>query len=160
MSNKFDYILPSPLGLLGLDLTEKGVRRLNYLDPGMDPQLPEKGLALSVYQQLNEYFEQTRADFDLPIDIIGTEFQNKVWEQVSSIPYGESRTYGEIAKTILSGPRAVGNACRSNPVPIIIPCHRVVKKNQLGGYCGSLEGRQVQHKDWLLKHESRDKVCI
>lgn len=156
MSNEFDYVLPSPLGMLGLDLSEKGVRRLSYLDSRLDPQLPESGLAFSAYQQLNEYFELTRTDFDLPIDIIGTEFQNKVWEQVSRIPFGESRTYGEIAKTILSGPRAVGNACRSNPVPIIVPCHRVVKKNQLGGYCGSLEGRQIQHKDWLLKHESQD----
>ena len=67
-------------------------------------------------------------------------------------------TYGEIAEAIHSGPRAVGNACRHNPIPIIIPCHRVVKKGGIGGYCGSLSGKEIQQKDWLLRHETDTPV--
>ena len=118
-----------------------------------EAQLPDQGVAAKVYQQLIEYFELRRTEFDIPIDIEGTSYQKKVWNEVAKIHYGQSRTYGEIAQSINSGPRAVGNACRHNPIPIIIPCHRVIKKTGIGGYCGSVVGKDIQHKDWLLRHE-------
>ncbi|MFK8026764.1 MAG: methylated-DNA--[protein]-cysteine S-methyltransferase [Gammaproteobacteria bacterium] len=151
--NSFDYILPSPIGNLGLNTSTAAIQRLVYIKDKQSAHVPTTGFAAKVHQQIMQYFELQRTEFDLPIDIQGTAFQNKVWQQVAKIPYGESKTYGEIAAAINSGPRAVGNACRHNPIPIIIPCHRVVKKSGLGGYCGSIVGKEIQQKDWLLRHE-------
>lgn len=153
-SYQYDYVLPSPIGKLGLVVSKKGVQRLSYINDHLEVTLPKRGLAAETYKQVNEYFQLIRTEFDLPIDIVGTPFQKRVWNKVLKIAYGESRTYGEIANSINSGPRAVGNACRNNPIPIVIPCHRVVKKTSMGGYCGSLVGREIQQKDWLLRHES------
>ncbi|MCL4156302.1 UNVERIFIED_CONTAM: hypothetical protein GTU68_062648 [Idotea baltica] len=151
--DSFDYILPSPIGNLGLSISGKGIQRLFYIEKKQSLHIPTEGFAAEVHQQIREYFELQRTEFDLPIDIQGTVYQNKVWNEVAKISYGESLTYSDIAIAINSGARAVGNACRHNPVPIIIPCHRVVKKGGIGGYCGSLVGKEIQQKDWLLRHE-------
>ncbi|MFK7794631.1 MAG: methylated-DNA--[protein]-cysteine S-methyltransferase [Gammaproteobacteria bacterium] len=151
--DSFDYILPSPIGLLGLNISSKGIQRLLYIKTKQDSRIPNKGFGAKVHQQIMEYFELQRTEFDLPIDIQGTTYQNRVLSEVVKISYGESLTYGDIAMAIDSGPRAVGNACRHNPIPIIIPCHRVVKKSGIGGYCGSIVGKEIQQKDWLLQHE-------
>jgi methylated-DNA-[protein]-cysteine S-methyltransferase len=150
---RFQFVLPSPIGKLGLNLSAKGVSQIRYLSNNMALNVPESGLALDVFQQLADYFELRRSGFDLPLDIAGTPYQQKVWQVISRIPYGQSKAYSEIASKINSGPRAVGNACRHNPIPIIIPCHRVTKKNAIGGYCGSTRDAEVQQKDWLLHHE-------
>jgi len=155
-SFQYDYVLPSPIGKLGLVISGKGIQRLSYINDQVEVMLPKRGLAVATYKQINEYFQLIRTEFDLPIDIQGTQFQKRVWSRVSMIGYGDSLTYGDIAASIDSGPRAVGNACRNNPIPIIIPCHRVVKKSGMGGYCGSLVGVEIQQKDWLLRHESHD----
>ncbi|MEM8844935.1 MAG: methylated-DNA--[protein]-cysteine S-methyltransferase [Pseudomonadota bacterium] len=152
-SNSYQFVLPSPIGGLGLNLSSKGVTQIAYLSLRAKPNIPKQGLALEVYQQIADYFELRRTEFDLPLDIEGTSYQQKVWRTVAKIPYGKSKAYGDIAGKIHSGPRAVGNACRRNPIPIIIPCHRVVRKNDIGGYCGSVSGKQIQQKDWLLQHE-------
>ncbi len=154
----FDYILPSPIGHLGLNTSSKGIQRLFYIKTKQDPHIPINGFAATVHQQIMEYFELKRTEFDLPIDIQGTIYQNRVWSEVAEIAYGKSLTYGDIAKALNSGPRAVGNACRHNPIPIIIPCHRVVKKSGIGGYCGSVAGKEIQQKDWLLRHEIKSPV--
>ena len=146
-------MLPSPIGKLGLNLSARGVEKIAYLTDNTPLKMPRSGLGLEVLQQMTDYFELRRKEFNLPLDIKGTPYQQKVWKVVSSIPYGKSKAYSEIARKINSGPRAVGNACRHNPVPIIIPCHRVTKKNAVGGYCGSIKSAAVQQKDWLLQHE-------
>jgi len=151
--DSFDYILPSPIGHLGLNISSKGIKRLFYIKIKQDSRIPTTGFAAIVHLQIMEYFELKRTEFDLPIDIQGTVYQNRVWKEVAKISYGQSLTYGDIAKALNSGARAVGNACRHNPIPIIIPCHRVVKKDAIGGYCGSIAGREIQQKDWLLRHE-------
>ncbi len=153
IKDSFDYILPSPIGHLGLSISSKGIQCLFYIKTKQDLRIPTTGFAAKVHQQIMEYFELQRTEFDLPVDIQGTVYQNRVWKEVAKISYGQSLTYGDIAKAINSGPRAVGNACRHNPIPIIIPCHRVVKKDAIGGYCGSIVGREIQQKDWLLRHE-------
>ena len=83
----------------------------------------------------------------------GTDYQARVWDQIRKIPYGATQTYGEIAKIIKSGPRAVGNACRCNNLLLIVPCHRVVSATGLGGFMGDSDGSLVKRKQWLLKHE-------
>lgn len=88
-------------------------------------------------EALRAYFQSGIDDFDdLPLDPGGTPFQNRVWSAMRKIPHGEVRTYGEVAKLLGSSPRAVGTACGANPIPILIPCHRIVGKASLGGYSG------------------------
>lgn len=86
--------------------------------------------------QLLAYFDGDRKDFDLPTDPPGTPFQRRVWSAMQTIPFGQVKTYGQIAHIIGSAPRAVGMACGANPIPIVIPCHRIVAASSLGGYSG------------------------
>ena len=153
-SVKFQYVLPTPVGNLGLVVSAGGIACLSYASSRNKPHLPSSGFAYDVYQQLLEYFNKHRKVFDLPLDPQGTTYQKKVWRQLAKIPWGDSKTYGEIAKKINSGPRAVGNACRSNPISIIVPCHRVVRKSDIGGYSGKVRGQPIMRKSWLLDHES------
>jgi methylated-DNA-[protein]-cysteine S-methyltransferase len=90
--------------------------------------------------QLEEYFAGERRAFDVPMELDGTAFQRAVWQELTRIPYGETISYGELARRVgrPNGPRAVGQANGRNPVPIIVPCHRVVASNGIGGYGGGL----------------------
>lgn len=102
--------------------------------------------------QLSEYFARDRETFDLPLNPIGTDFQKAVWQQMLAIPYGETKTYGDLATTLNSAARAVGGACGKNPIPIIIPCHRVMGANgKLTGFSG---GEGVETKEALLQLET------
>jgi methylated-DNA-[protein]-cysteine S-methyltransferase len=90
--------------------------------------------------QLDEYFAKERTEFDIPMELDGTAFQREVWQELSRIPYGETISYGELARRVgrPKGPRAVGQANGKNPIPIIVPCHRVLASNGIGGYGGGL----------------------
>jgi methylated-DNA-[protein]-cysteine S-methyltransferase len=102
-------------------------------------------------RQLTEYFAGTRREFDLPLRLAGTAFQQRVWRELTEIPYGETWSYGQLAKRINkpSASRAVGLANGRNPISILVPCHRVIGANgSLTGYGGGLERKQ-----WLLAHE-------
>ena len=102
---------------------------------------PEGRLERQIAKELQEYFAGTRTAFTFPVEADGTDFNRKVWEQVSRIPYGKTKTYGEIARTIKKpgASRAVGTANGRNPIPIVIPCHRVVAAGgKLGGFGGGL----------------------
>jgi methylated-DNA-[protein]-cysteine S-methyltransferase len=90
--------------------------------------------------QLDEYFAGERTDFDVPMELDGTEFQREVWAELSRIPYAQTISYGELARRVgrPKGPRAVGQANGRNPIPIIVPCHRVLASNGIGGYGGGL----------------------
>jgi methylated-DNA-[protein]-cysteine S-methyltransferase len=113
----------------------------------------EEGLSGVIHRQLNEYFESRATDFDLPLALQGTLFQRRLWAELIRIPFGQTRTYGEIARLLGSSPRAVGQACRANPCPIVVPCHRVVAIKGLGGFAGDTSGRKLAVKRWLLDHE-------
>ena len=95
--------------------------------------------------QLSAYFERRLRDFDLPLRPQGTEFEQAVWQAMVAIPYGETRTYADLAKTAGGVARAVGQACGSNPIPIIIPCHRVTGSHGLGGFSGG-EGQMTKRR--------------
>lgn len=107
----------------------------------------------SVVQQLKAYFSSMTPFQHLPLAPAGTVFQKSVWQELIKIPLGETRTYGDIAKKLNTNARAVGNACRRNPIQIIIPCHRVISAKGIGGYAGETAGQQLDIKRWLLKHE-------
>lgn len=109
---------------------------------------------------LQEIVAQIQAYFTRPIDLgpipyqlEGSPFQKRVWRALSSIPLGETTTYGALARTLDTSPRAIGGACRTNPLPLVIPCHRVVASTHVGGFCGRVKGRWIAIKHWLLEHE-------
>jgi len=108
----------------------------------------------NVIDQLQCYFLDPGWRFDLPLAPSGTPFKQRVWQALQSIPPGETKNYGRLATQLCTSARAVGNACRENPIPIVIPCHRVVGAHGLGGYMGSWDGEPVAIKQWLLTHES------
>ncbi len=115
----------------------------------------ENSFIRDVYSQLKEYFVGKRKKFDIPIKFEGTEFQVKVWEQLCNIPYGETRSYGDIAKNIgnTKASRAVGGANNKNPIMIVVPCHRVIGANgkMVGFACG------IEVKEYLLSLEAKYK---
>ncbi|MCW8924112.1 MAG: methylated-DNA--[protein]-cysteine S-methyltransferase [Gammaproteobacteria bacterium] len=116
---------------------------------------PESGQAKYACQQVRDYCSNQLPDlkFDIKLKITGTAFQKKVWRALQKIPAGQILTYGELAQQLKTSARAVGNACRANPIPLVIPCHRVVAKSGMGGFAGSRAGMPMKIKMWLLEHE-------
>jgi len=129
---------------------------IHFIDKTTSLLAPQTSLAKEISTQLKAYFNQEAFNFDFPILLTGTEFQQSVWLALSKISIRATTTYGELAKQLASGPRAVGNACRHNPIPIIIPCHRVLAKNHLGGYLGQGDGEYFAIKQKLLAHEGNN----
>jgi methylated-DNA-[protein]-cysteine S-methyltransferase len=133
------FLVESPVTDLSVTISEGVVTRIAF---GKDATRPPKGrLERQVTRELQEYFAGVRKEFTFPVEPEGTEFNRQVWEQVAAIPYGATMTYGEIAR-IIENPgavRAVGTANGRNPIPIVIPCHRVVAAGgKLGGFGGGL----------------------
>jgi methylated-DNA-[protein]-cysteine S-methyltransferase len=112
---------------------------------------------LDLHEQFNSYW--LNADKHINIQLLkkGSAYRHKVWAALGNIPFGETMTYSALAKKIDSSARAVGNACRDNPYPVIIPCHRVVSVSGMGGYCGETEGDFMMIKNKLLTYEATHK---
>ncbi len=150
--------MKSPVGILTLIATEKGLAAILWEDDKPNRVKVTAGetdkshpVLLECEKQLNEYFAGKRKEFSVKLDPVGTEFQKSVWRQLSKIPFGETRSYGELAKK-LGNPkagRAVGAANGKNPLSIVVPCHRVIGADgKLTGFAGGLE-----NKEKLLKLE-------
>ncbi|MCM2560571.1 methylated-DNA--[protein]-cysteine S-methyltransferase [Lutimaribacter sp. EGI FJ00015] len=107
--------------------------------------------------QLTAYFDGKRTEFDLPLKLSGSATQRGVCTAIAAIPFGETRTYGEIARDLGLPAQAVGQGCGANPLPIVIPCHRVLGAHGLGGFSG---GAGVETKVWLLRHEGAGGFLI
>lgn len=122
------------------------------LDWGWPRDQTETPLLVRACEELHEYFDAVRLDFDLPLAPAGTAYQCRVWEALRRIPPAQTRSYAEIARAVGGSPRAVGRANAANPIPILIPCHRVVATNGLGGYSG---GEGLKTKGYLLALELR-----
>lgn len=154
----FDAVLPFPLladaWMLGVTTTGAGLRGIAFL-PARAVVAPRTALADQVARQLERYFADPAFRFDLPLDLRGSDFQVHAWRALADISAGQPISYGELAARLESSPRAVGGACRRNPVPLVLPCHRVVAKSGVGGYAGSTEGGFLPIKQALLDHESR-----
>lgn len=154
---KKDYaaVIASPFGRLGIHARE-ALTSIDFVSSRIPLQPPRTPLARKVCAQLKAYFIDPRTRFDLPLVPGGTEFQQRAWHALRRIPSGKARTYGELARTLKSAPRAVGGACRANPIPIVVPCHRVVAAKGPGGFMGATRGRAMDIKRWLLEHEAAD----
>lgn len=151
---RFDAIVPSPFGAVGVVAKDDFVTTLRLLSNPQQEQTSEQPFVQSVVRQLKQYFAQPDQVIDIPIAVKGTAFQRRVWNAISSIPAGKTITYSELAEMVNSGPRAVANACGANQVPLVVPCHRVVAKQGLGGFMqGEAPGLAI--KAWLLQHEQK-----
>lgn len=114
---------------------------------------PRTPVARETARQLRAYFRDPHHRFDLPLALEGTRFQRRVWQALRKIPVGEVLNYGALAAKVDSAARAVGNACRTNPIAIVIPCHRVVSAGGMGGFMGKTDGAPLRFKHALLAHE-------
>ena len=142
---------------LGVSARGEVITSIDFLTGNAMPYAPYTAIAHEAVRQLRAYFHDPQYCFTLPIDLTGTPFQRKVWDALRQIPCGETRSYGELARHLGSGPRAIGGACRANPIPVVIPCHRVVAVNGMGGFMGVTTGRAMQLKQCLLTHELLSK---
>lgn len=152
----YDAVIATPLGRVGVLLRQDSLCTLDFLAPRIPLKRAKTPLAMQICTQLREYFKQPGTKFEIPLALDGTVFQQRVWRALTRIPSGKTLTYGELAAKLGSGARAVGSACRENPVPIIVPCHRVVSRGGMGGYMGKRSGKPMQIKTWLLDHECHE----
>ncbi|MEJ2361705.1 MAG: methylated-DNA--[protein]-cysteine S-methyltransferase [Gammaproteobacteria bacterium] len=151
MSAKF--VMDSPIGrlavhthagkLIQIDFAARGELTRDLVDP----------LHRQIAHKIKSYFSRPGMRFNLPLNLGGTPFQRKVWHALQEIPASQTLSYGELAQHLHTSARAVGNACRANPVPLVVPCHRVIAKNGIGGFAGAVTGRRIDRKRWLLQHE-------
>ena len=139
--------IPSPVGQLTIEEEDDSIVAIHWSDAGQSNGSP---LLAEAARQLEAYFAGTLTNFDLPLAPAGSPFEQRVWAAMQTIPYGQTRCYGDLAQVVGSAPRAVGRACGKNPIPIVIPCHRVLARGGLGGYSG--EGGLVT-KERLLAIE-------
>lgn len=107
----------------------------------------------AVIADVAAYFADPGHRVQVPLRLAGTPFQRRVWEALRAIAPGKTRTYGDLAAELRTSPRAIGGACRANPCPIAVPCHRVVGAAGLGGFAGDSSGHKLEVKRWLLRHE-------
>ena len=145
--------LSVPFGVLGIRCSDGTLTGIDFLPTTEKPQRATSAFAQSVCGQLLRYLENPSAQFTLPLNTNGTPHQQKTWQALCNIPRGKTRSYGELAAELKSGAQAIGQACGANPIPIIIPCHRVVSKSGLGGFMRHASGASVDIKRWLLAHE-------
>ncbi|MEN9682240.1 MAG: hypothetical protein RLZZ627_2133 [Pseudomonadota bacterium] len=121
--------------------------------PSLDSEIARSPKLDTLAYHIKRYLEDPQKGIQWTLSPAGTAFQERVWRAMKAIPPGEVRTYGELARALDSGPRAVAGACRANPWPLIVPCHRIVAANGEGGYCGHTQGPYLAIKRWLLAHE-------
>ncbi len=143
----------SPIGLIELQADQGKLLSLHFQEVKRYPE-EETPILSAAKTQLDEYFEGLRKEFELPLQIKGTDFQKNVWRQLRQIAYGDTLSYKEVAEAIGNNKayRAVGNANNKNSIPIIIPCHRVTASSgEIGGY-----GAGIWRKKWLLEHERKN----
>ncbi len=151
-----DAIVRLPFATVGLRVGDDAIERIEFLPPGTAELTATNPLAQQAVAALRAYAADPRYRFDLPLHLQGTVFQQRVWATLQTLESGQTISYGELAARLGSGARAVGNACRHNPIPLIIPCHRVVAKHGLGGFAGDRSGGWTEIKQQLLRHEG---VC-
>ncbi|WOD20717.1 methylated-DNA--[protein]-cysteine S-methyltransferase [Paraburkholderia kirstenboschensis] len=150
----FNAVIDAPFGKVGIRLEGEAVREIVYLPESMQNVAPDTPLARQAVEQIERYFGEASATFELPLAPVGTAFQRRVWQAICEIPPGTVLTYGQLARQLGSVPRAVGQACGANYFPIVIPCHRVVSSSGIGGFAHHAEDGFFRNvKLWLLTHE-------
>jgi methylated-DNA-[protein]-cysteine S-methyltransferase len=150
----FDVVVAFPKMKVAVKTRDERVVEIRYLPLEVETKAPANALAALAASQLENYRDDPDARFDLPLLIEGSPLQRSVWEAMCAIPRGKTRTYGELARELGAEARVIGQACGDNRLPIVIPCHRVVAADGLGGFGHSTGGYLLEAKRWLLMHEA------
>jgi len=142
--NDFQACLRAPFATLGISASDTHVTGIRFLAPDVPAKAPKKNtIAFLACVQIQSYLDDATFEFDLPLKLLSTRHRLEVWEAMQRIPAGATRSYGELAKELGSSARAVGGACGANPVPVLVPCHRVLAANKkLGGFSGGLDWKR------------------
>jgi len=143
----------APFGGIEIESDGESITGLRFV-PQVRAIEPAHELAARAAMQLAAYLADPHAIFDLPLKVRGTQFQRQVWQAIAEIPCGATRSYGEIASELQIPARAIGQACGDNRLPVVIPCHRVIGADSLGGFAHSKGGFELTVKRWLLEHEN------
>jgi methylated-DNA-[protein]-cysteine S-methyltransferase len=146
--------LSAPFGILGIRCEDDALTGIDFLPLTDSPEPASCLFAEAVCGQLTRYFDNPDAQFSLALKYPSTAHQQRVWQAISAIPCGQTRSYGELARQLHSGAQAIGQACGANPIPVIIPCHRVVGRTGLGGFMHNTGNTMLDIKRWLLAHEA------
>jgi methylated-DNA-[protein]-cysteine S-methyltransferase len=149
----FDVTVDFPKMKVAVATRDERVVEIRYLPLSSKSISPRNPLAVLAAEQLEAYLANPDARFDLPLALEGTPFQLKLWRALCEIPRGKTRTYGDLARELEGEARAVGQACGDNRLPVVIPCHRVVAADGIGGFAHSTGGYLLEAKRWLLAHE-------
>jgi len=149
----FQAKLKTPFGLLGIRASDAEVEEIVFLGRGGKALPPQNRVAERACAQIGRYIADPRYRFDLPLARRGTAFQRRVWRKIAAIESGRTRSYGELARELRSAARAVGQACGANPIPLVVPCHRVLAAGGIGGFAHHEGGFHLSVKRWLLAHE-------
>ena len=149
----FDVVVAFPKMKVAVKTRGGRVAEIAYLPLSVPRSEAKNPLAERVARQLEGYREDPDTQFDLPLAIEGTPFQRRLWDALCEIPRGKTLTYGALARRLGVPARAVGQACGDNRLPIVIPCHRVVASNGIGGFAHATRGYLIEAKRWLLAHE-------
>lgn len=149
----YDVVLAFPRMRVAVRTRDERVTDIEYLPPSARLSSPRTSLGEKAARQLEAYLADPDTKFDLPLLIEGTPFQKRLWAALCDIPRGKTLTYGALAKQLGGEARAVGQACGDNRLPIVIPCHRVVAANGIGGFAHATGGYLLEAKRWLLAHE-------
>lgn len=151
--SRYSAVVSTPIGPLGVVVADSTLCEIDFLPDWTPAVAPRCRVAAQVADQLLAYFANPAFKFSLPLAPAGTPFQRQLWLALADIPAGETRTYGQLAKQLDTSARAVGGGCRANPIPIVIPCHRVVGQEGLGGYMGDQLDLVLSLKRALLLSE-------
>jgi methylated-DNA-[protein]-cysteine S-methyltransferase len=145
--------LATPFAVLGIRTVGALLTDIEYLPRGVATLAPTTQLAERVCRQIERYLDDPHYRFDLPFEFRGSAFQCRVWREIASINSGKTNTYKDLAVRLKSAPRPVGGACGKNRLPLLIPCHRVLASNGIGGFMHARAGDPILIKKWLLTHE-------
>lgn len=145
--------LETPFAVLGIRTSGERLSCIEYLPRGVATLAPLNVVAERVCRQLVRYLDDPHFRFNVPFNYVGTDFQCRVWGEISKIASGKTLTYKGVAQRLKSAPRPVGGACGANRIPIIIPCHRVMGSQDIGGFMHARGGVPIDIKRWLLRHE-------
>ena len=154
LADDYQAKLATPFAVLGIRTDGDWLTDIEYLPLDTPPLVHQNEFAKEVCKQVQAYLADPGFVFDLSLHISGTNHQRRVWQAIKIIPSGSTSSYADIAVRLSSAPRAVGQACGANRLPIIIPCHRVISRNgEIGGFMNARNGFPLDIKRWLLQHE-------
>lgn len=157
MNASWSAVIATPLPggwRFGIRCEGEAVNETEFLPAGTSLRAPETDCARRAVADVQRYFATGHSVPGTALAPHGTPFQQRVWQALLAIPPGRPCSYGALAHQLGSSPRAVAGACRANPIPLLIPCHRVVAAHGPGGFMGATEGEPLRLKNWLLEHEA------